>query len=257
MRHLFSARGEAALAALMRGHPLLAFDFDGTLAPIVARPEDARVPVAVSTHLAALAQRLPVAIVTGRSVGDVRHRLGFVPQHLIGNHGAEDDAAADDSAHLTDALAPLRRLVAEQAQALAACGVDVEDKGLSMALHYRQSPQPDAARSLIGELTTQLPASLQVFAGKMVVNAMAARAPDKADAVRRLQVRCGAAHVFYAGDDINDEPVFEAAAPRWLTLRIGRDERASRARFFLDSIDEVGPMLERMLGHCPGAPHPA
>ena len=143
------------------------------------------------------------------------------------------------------------------AGALAACGVDVEDKGLSMALHYRQSPQPDSARDLIGELTAQLPASLQVFAGKMVVNAMAARAPDKADAVRRLQVRCGAAHVFYAGDDINDEPVFEAAAPRWLTLRIGRDERASRARFFLDSIDEVGPMLERMLGHCPGAPHPA
>ena len=80
MRHLLSARGEAALAALMRRRPLLAFDFDGTLAPIVARPEDARVPAAVAARLAVLALRLPVAIVTGRAIGDVRHRLGFEPQ---------------------------------------------------------------------------------------------------------------------------------------------------------------------------------
>ena len=58
----------------MRLRPLLAFDFDGTLAPIVARPDDARVPDAVSRCLAELAATLPIAIITGRSVADVRAR---------------------------------------------------------------------------------------------------------------------------------------------------------------------------------------
>jgi trehalose 6-phosphate phosphatase len=252
MRHLLSARGEAALTALMRRRPLLAFDFDGTLAPIVSRPADARVPAAVAARLAALAKRLPVAIVTGRAVGDVRHRLGFVPQHLVGNHGAEDEHAADDNERLTHALDPLRRLVAAQAGALAARGIDIEDKGLSMALHYRLSPQPQAAQALIDALVSQLPPTLQIFSGKMVVNAIASLAPDKADAVRRLQARCGVGSVFFAGDDINDEPVFEAATARWLTVRIGRDERPSRARFFLDDIEQVAPVLERMLACVPG-----
>jgi trehalose 6-phosphate phosphatase len=253
MRHLLSARGEAALAALMRRRPLLAFDFDGTLAPIVARPEDARVPATVAARLAVLALRLPVAIVTGRAIGDVRHRLGFDPQYLVGNHGAEDDHHdADDSEQLMHALDPLRRLVEAERGALAVHGVDVEDKGLSMALHYRLSPQPQAALALIEALVAQLPPTLQVFAGKMVVNAIASRAPDKADAVRRLQARCSAGSVFFAGDDINDEPVFEAATRRWLTVRIGRDERPSRARFFLDDIDQVAPVLERMLACTPG-----
>ena len=90
MQHLFSPKGEAALAALLRLQPLMAFDFDGTLAPIVAHPTDARIPPAVLTRLRALAQRLPVAIVTGRSVADVRARLGFEPHFVIGNHGVHE-----------------------------------------------------------------------------------------------------------------------------------------------------------------------
>jgi len=58
MRHLFSAEGEAALVATMARRPLLAFDFDGTLAPIVARPDDARVPAAVERHLERLGRAL-------------------------------------------------------------------------------------------------------------------------------------------------------------------------------------------------------
>ena len=92
MQHLFSPEGEAALAAVLRLQPLMAFDFDGTLAPIVARPTEARIPQAIVKHLRALAQRLPVAIVSGRAVGDVRQRLGFEPHFVLGSHGAEDDS---------------------------------------------------------------------------------------------------------------------------------------------------------------------
>ena len=91
MDHLFTPQGEAALAAVMRRDPLLAFDFDGTLAPIVDRPGDASVPDNVSRCLAKLARAHPVAIITGRSIADVRARLGFEPHFVIGNHGAEDE----------------------------------------------------------------------------------------------------------------------------------------------------------------------
>ncbi len=255
MQHLFSPPGQAALAAAMRRSPLLAFDFDGTLAPIELLPEQARVPAALSAQLAALAARAPVAIVTGRAVADVRGLLGFVPRYIVGNHGAEDeDEAPADRPALARAIDPLRRLLAAQAAALADAGVRVEDKGLSIALHYRLAPRPADATALIGEITSQLPPTLHVFAGKMVVNAMAARAPDKADAVRRLQARSGTGGVFYVGDDVNDEPVFRSATAHWLTVRVGSDDVASHAQYFIDSVDEMAPMLQRLLTHLPPPP---
>lgn len=247
MQHLFTPEGEAALAAVLRLHPLMAFDFDGTLAPIVARPDDARISQAVGPRLRALAARLPVAIITGRSVADVRERLGFQPQFVIGNHGAEDSDDAACSARRSAALAGLRECLRAHAAELAAAGVTIEDKGLSIALHYRLSRERERAQVLIGELLTPLQDSLRVFGGKMVVNAMAADAPDKAHAVQSLLQRCGAAAAFFAGDDVNDESVFIAAPAHWLTLRIGRDDPLSRARFGLDGPQEVALLLERIL----------
>jgi trehalose 6-phosphate phosphatase len=252
--HVLGARGDAALHELMRLRPLLAFDFDGTLAPIVDRPQDARVSPPVAACLSALSQRLPVAVVTGRAVADVRTRLGFAPQHVVGNHGAEDELHAGvEAAALASSLDPLRALAAAQAEEFARLGVEVEDKGLSIALHYRRSHDPLQAQAQLRDLVARLPPTLQVFAGKMVVNAMAARAPDKADAVQRLTARCGAAAAFYVGDDVNDEPVFAAAPPQWVTVRIGHEDPASRAQFFLDGVHEMAPLLERLLAHAPSA----
>ena len=247
MPAIFSPEGEAALAAVLRLRPLMAFDFDGTLAPIVARPDDARVSVAVASRLGALAARLPVAIVTGRTVADVQGRLGFEPQFIVGNHGAEDAQGAAGLRPLAERLDALRTRLQAHAAELQAAGIQVEDKGLSLALHYRLSRDRPRAQQLIGALLESPPAGLRLFAGKMVVNAMAAEAPDKADAVRALVSRVGAGAAFFAGDDVNDEPVFEAAPPHWLTLRIGRDDRDSRARFCLDGPQEMALLLERVL----------
>ena len=226
MQHLFTPAGEVALAATLLRRPLLAFDFDGTLAPIVARPDDARISQAVSARLKSLAAQLPVAIVTGRAVADVRGRLGFEPRFIVGSHGAEDGLDASAAAARAGALNPVRDLLRTRGADLAAAGVGIEDKGQSIA-------QPGL--------------SVQVFAGKMVVNVMAPDAPDKADAVHALVARCGAASAIFAGDDVNDEPVFVSAPPDWLTVRIGRDHPASRARYFLDSPAEMAMLLERML----------
>ncbi len=247
MQHLFTPDGEAALAAVLRLRPLLAFDFDGTLAPIVARPDDARISQAVGQRLRLLAEHLPVAVVTGRQVADVRERLGFAPRFLVGNHGAEDSGDAVGTARRTAALGPLRAALQARAAELAAAGVTVEDKALSIALHFRLSRERARAQALIDGLLAPLRGGLRIFGGKMVVNAMAADAPDKAVAVLSLVARCGAAAAFFAGDDVNDESVFIAAPAHWLTLRIGRDDPGSRARFGLDSQQEVALLLGRML----------
>ncbi|MBL8308489.1 MAG: trehalose-phosphatase [Rubrivivax sp.] len=247
MHHLFSPEGEAALAALLQQRPLLAFDFDGTLTPIVARPGDARLAPGVSARLAALAALLPVAIVSGRSVEDVRGRLGFVPQFIVGNHGAEEAGPPAAATGHAGALSPLRARLIEARSALAAAGVTVEDKGHSVALHYRLSRHRELAQRVIGEVLAGLDETLRVFGGKLVVNVVARLAPDKADAVRALVQRCGAQAALFVGDDVNDEPVFASAPPHWLTVRVGRDDPRSKARWFLDSQREVALLLERLL----------
>jgi trehalose 6-phosphate phosphatase len=251
MKHLFSPTGEAALAEAMQRKPLLAFDFDGTLVPIVARPDDARMSQAIAARLTRLGAHLPVAIVTGRSIADVQQRLGFVPHYIVGSHGAENSDDPQSTASYRLVMDGLRRQLARRQGGLADAGVQVEDKGQSIALHYRLSRERRKAISLIEDLLSDADLTLRTFPGKMVVNVVPADAPDKAAAVRALVARCGAANAVFAGDDVNDEPVFVAAPPSWLTIRVGRDDPTSSARFFLDSASEVAMLLDRMLAGLP------
>ncbi len=229
----------------MRLQPLLVFDFDGTLAPIVPRPDAARVSVALARRLDMLSHDLPVAVVTGRTVLDVAPRLGFAPRFVIGNHGAEDPAVpARDAGRELDALRTHLRL---HAASLKAAGVDVEDKRYTIAFHYRLAEDRPNALETINSVLRGAAANTKVFGGKCVVNVVPDNAPDKADAVEVLVRRCGSASVVFVGDDMNDEAVFIRAQPNWLTVRVGRDDAGSQALYFLDSITEVGMMLHRML----------
>jgi len=79
------------------------------------------------------------------------------------------------------------------------------------------------------------------------VNVGPRKAPDKAAAVRRLQEMSEAPCLLFAGDGLNDEPVFEAAETDWLTTRVGRDNARSRAMYFLDSPGDVALLLDKML----------
>lgn len=248
MQHLFSPEGEAALALALQRRPLLAFDFDGTLTPIVARPNDARLSSAVATRLARLETYLPVAIITGRSVDDVRGRLRFTPRFIVGNHGAEDAFGMAMSGQSSEAaMARQRQRLRDHAAALDAVGVMVEDKGQSIALHYRLARDRQQAMQVIKDVLSECDDELHVFGGKMVVNVTSRNAPDKADALQEILRRSGAPCAIFAGDDVNDEPVFSAAPASWLTIRVGRDAIHSSARFFLDSPAEMAMLLARMI----------
>jgi trehalose 6-phosphate phosphatase len=246
MRHLFSPEGEHALEAVMRLRPLLAFDFDGTLAPIVPRRDGARVSKAVSRWIGELSAVSSVAIVTGRSVADVAPRLGFEPQFIVGNHGGEDPAGCLPPGE-GSRLDPLRGRLARHAAALSEAGVQVEDKQYSLALHYRLARNRALANARIFEVLGELGPDLRTFAGQFVVNVVPAGAPDKGEAVASLLRASGAAAAVFVGDDLTDETVFARAEYDWLTVRIGREDRACSARFFLDSHSEVATLLQRML----------
>jgi len=127
-------------------------------------------------------------------------------------------------------------------------GVTVEDKGASIALHYRLAADRQRARDVVAAALDKLGPDLTVFGGKLVVNVVPSNAMDKAGALKQLVARAGSDCAFFAGDDVNDEPVFAAGHGDWLTVRIGRDDPNSTAMFFLDSPREMAAMLDRMVG---------
>jgi len=246
MLPLFSDAGEQALVEVMQRRPLLAFDFDGTLAPIVDRPERARVPPAWADMLAELTTLVPVAIVTGRSVTDVAARLPFSPRYILGNHGAEDPEGAMPSGSV-DRLEAVRRRLALMADRWEPLGIKLEDKHFSLAMHYRLAPDMIAAKQCIDEMLVGEHIGLHLFHGKCVMNIAPDDAADKADAVISLVQRAGAGAALFAGDDINDEPVFARVPRDWLTLKVGHDSHPSKARFIVDTQEDVGSLLQRLL----------
>ena len=246
MKHLFRPEGEAALLSVLKRQPLLAFDFDGTLTPIVARPEDAHLSKAVSTRLSVLAQHLPVAIVTGRKVSDVRERLGFEPHFIVGNHGAEDSARSASVQAAPVSMELLRVELNSMSPQMSQMGVVLEDKGYSLALHYRWSRNREQAQQWIAQVL-QSHSDLEIFGGKMVVNVLPKGSPAKAEAAKSLLQRSGRSCLVFAGDDVNDEPVFCIAPADWLTIRVGRDSGRSQAQYYLDSPSEMAMVLERMV----------
>lgn len=257
MRHLFSPQGLHALAATLQRSPLIGFDFDGTLAPIVHRPEQARVPLPLRYRLSRLAARLPVAVVSGRSLADLHERLDFGVAYAVGNHGAEAEVASERPSPRAAAaggngggeLDALRERLLAYEPRLHAAGVRVEDKGLSLALHYRLAPNPDAAVAAIHALLRPFAGALRVFPGKMVENVTGADVPDKAVAMQGLVRHCGACCAIFFGDDANDEPVFASAPPDWLTVRVGAEDRDSRAAFFIHQPSDMVMVVDRMLRH--------
>jgi trehalose 6-phosphate phosphatase len=243
MRDLFSPRGRAALRRLANERALVAFDFDGTLAPIARHHSAARMRPRTRALLAEVARLYPCAIVSGRARADLRRRLaGVSVRWLVGNHGADLATGAGPS---------LRRRVRGWTRSLESRlgdepGVEVEAKGLSISVHYRRAGRPAEARAAILEVARRLEGA-RVQEGKKVVNLLGEGAPDKGDALAALVRRSGAAAVLFAGDDVTDEDAFGgdlgAAA---VTVRIGPC-RTSRAEFHVGGQAAIDRLLEALI----------
>jgi trehalose 6-phosphate phosphatase len=250
--HALSREGIARIDAILARKPLLAFDIDGTLAPIVSQPGAARLPEPIQRCLEVLASRSDVAIVTGRASEDARSMLAFTPRYVVGNHGAEGVPAWSGRSSVFVEIVRDWHDALRACAALAEAGVMIEDKRYSLSLHYRQAPDWDAARLAIRDCIDRLDPAPKLIDGKAVMNLLAPGAPNKGDALQALITGIPASSAVYVGDDDTDEHVFELMLPDVLTIRVGRDD-ASRAALFLHDQGEVLPLLRHMVarGHAP------
>lgn len=241
------ALSDAGLRALRHAasKPLLyAFDFDGTLAPIVSDPAHARADERVTWPLAQLARRVPVAVVSGRAQRDLIERLPCEITYLVGNHGNEGLPTRPDDRALLDTVGRWRAALEQSLRTPEAAGVQLEDKGHSLSLHYRRAADPARTSALLRTLAHGLQPAPTVIDGKMVLNLLPPGAITKFEALDQLVAHAGVEGVLFVGDDDTDEIVFERAPLQWTTVRID-PVSTSRARFFLAEQASI----ELLLGH--------
>lgn len=178
-------------------------DFDGTLAPIVDRPEAAQAVAGAVDTLAALARRYAVvAIVSGRSLEDLRGRIAPAGAILAGSYGRErSDRPGRRPAEGWEPVA-----AAAAAMVADLDGVVLERKGAGVALHYRAAPErADEVHRLAGALASEF--GLEVLSGKLVAE-LVRPGPGKGDAVAAIAEQAGLEALLFAGDDVADLEVF-------------------------------------------------
>lgn len=230
-----------ALDALREAGPLTLFlDFDGTLVDLAPTPEAILVPDALGERLSSLASRLDgrLALVSGRSIGDLERHIGRLAIARAGSHGAAR-MLADGSAiggepegFPADAVQALREFAR-------ACGLRLEEKPHGAALHFRQAPDLEEAGD---EFAARLAArsGLEIKRGNRVIE-LVRPGVDKGGAVRTfMEVApfAGSRPVF-VGDDLTDEDGFAAAEDLGGFGVLVGDRQPSAARYRLDSTSAV------------------
>jgi trehalose 6-phosphate phosphatase len=203
----------ATLESFARGRVLLAFDYDGVLAPIAPTPEQAHMRARTRRLLTRVAHRYPCEVVSGRQLDDLTRRLRGVPLFgLSGNFGREPPAAG---------RRPPRRVrtwVALLRDSLARYeGLLVEDKAYSVTVHYRHAVDRAAARRALRRAFGCLQ-GVWVVAGVEAVSLMPWPGPTKGSALQEARRRAGCTHAIYVGDDGTDEDAF-ARQPRGICWR--------------------------------------
>lgn len=223
---------------------LVTCDFDGTLAPIVSNPADARMLPGAATALAALAD-LPdteVALVSGRALGVLR-TLSEVSDsiHLVGSHGAEFDTGfAHDinTSLLARIIAELNEIAADKP------GVTVETKPASVALHVRNASPADGEAALEEARRASDAWDGHATAGKAVLE-FAVIHTDKGEAVDILRDQTASTAVVFLGDDVTDEKAFARMRDGDIGVKVGPGDTA--AGFRIGSPDDVAEALAYLL----------
>jgi trehalose 6-phosphate phosphatase len=192
------ARSALARLAGQPGQAAIILDVDGTLAPIVARPEDADVRQRTRDVLAGLVDRYRlVACLSGRPGADVTRLVGVDGIRYVGEHGLELEPDAERWACRLAAFAEATSWPHEQG------------KRLSLAFHYREADDQAAARAELEAVAQRArEEGLRPRWGRMVLEIRPPVDADKGTAVRRLVADAGVRAALYAGDDSTDVDAF-------------------------------------------------
>jgi len=237
------------------GQVLLLFDYDGTLTPIADRPDLAELAPGTKALLAALSrdERFILGIISGRSLDDVRARVGVSGLVYAGNHGLEIQGPGLDFIH--PAAEELRetqgRVYARLREELVdAPGVILEDKGLTLSLHYRLTPREyvDDVEEMFATTVAPFLAEGQVEVSRgMQVLEVRPRGPwNKGTAIAMIRETYGGSSLtVFFGDDVTDEDGFAVVQEvGGIAVMVGPAGQPTKALYRVDSPQEVVDTLK-------------
>ena len=242
-------------ARIRAARPVVFLDYDGTLTDIVENPDEALLPDETRGVLAALAERIPVAVVSGRDLTKLRQFVGLDTIYYAASHGFEIAGpngyyrvarGADAYAQaLDDAESALARALGDIR------GHSIERKAFAIAVHYRRVAEADVAR-IEQAIDTTLAAfpRLRKNGGKKVFEIVPTMRWHKGEAVsslvERMEPDSGKALPIYVGDDLTDEDALRALCGRGIGVVVRDGARRTSARYSVDGPDEVCTFLARL-----------
>ncbi len=243
-----------------RGDRLAVFlDYDGTLTPIVSHPEDAWLPESMRQTLRSVAARVPVAILSGRDLDDVRGRVLVDGIVYAGSHGF--DIAGAGGLHRELGAAYLPVLDASEKQLREALdeiqGAQLERKHFSVAAHYRNVNENDAIKvALAVDAVAARHRELRRMDGKKVYELLPDIDWDKGKAVLWLLKTLGLESrnvlPIYIGDDRTDEDAFSALEKGGVGILVSQQPQVTAASYWLNNPDEVERFLGELIARLPG-----
>jgi trehalose 6-phosphate phosphatase len=250
------------IARLMQGkHPAVFLDYDGTLTPIVERPELAVLSDETRATIKELARLCTVAVVSGRDRTDVQALVGLDELVYAGSHGF--DIAGPEGLRIqhekgADFLPALTRAHQRLSEGLAGIeGALVERKRFAIAVHFRQVAEPDVDRveAAVNEVVDRFPKLRKTY-GKKIFELRPRIDWDKGKAVlwllEALKLKGEQVLPVYLGDDTTDEDAFAALRSRGIGILVADSVSVTAARYLLHSPADVGRFLRRLVATLKG-----
>ncbi len=245
--HLLGAWTHVSARARAARLVLLFLDFDGTLVPFAARPEDAWLAPAARRAIRQLVRNrmVRVIILSGRRRSDVMKRVGVKGVRYLGLYGWESGAVSSLPEETQELVARLRTALASQLRDLH--GIQMEDKGYSFSIHFRAANPASVGRAFrtLRRCLHEIAPALRIVEGDKVWEIVPPQVGTKAVALRMVLSAIRQPFlVIYAGDTVTDEEAF-SMLKSGITIQVGRS-RPTHARYRLRSPREVQIFLTRL-----------
>lgn len=244
-------------ALLGRQKVVFFLDYDGTLTPIVERPDMAKISETMQETVKNLALKYPVAIVSGRMREDVKNLVGIEELIYAGSHGF--DIAGPSLKVVQPKVKETQPLINEVIDLLKIElanieGVIIEEKKFSVAVHYRlvkEEGNREKIKNQVEAIVNKNKEKLKILQGKKVFEILPNIDWDKGKAIRWIIKAMGISWqdtaVVYIGDDITDEYAFATIRTRGVGVLVSSQPKPSLAHFRLDSPDQVKELFERVV----------